>query len=203
MRRAGGVVAAVVLTCLVAGSAVWLLGRGGTPDAVTEQTAPPVAAAPSGASSTPTPSAAPRRGTGRAEGVRTDQTPDSREAWRPVLEDLYAARAQAYASASTEPLDAVYTRDSPLREADAAELARLRTSGAEVQGFAPEVVEVRSAVRTGDRVDVRLVDRWRAYTVMGKDGSRQPVPARGDRLVEMVLVRDGDGWRIDTARLLP
>jgi hypothetical protein len=203
VRRAGGIAATVVLAGLVAGSAVWLLGRGGTPDAAAEQSAAPVVAAQSGGSSTPTPSAAPRSGTGRGEEASTVDAPDSPQAWRAVLDELYAARAEAYASASTQQLDAVYTRDSPLREADAAELARLRSSGAEVQGFAPEVVEVRSAVRTGARVDVRLVDRWRAYTVLGEDGSPQAVPARGDRPVAMVLIRGDAGWRIDTARLLP
>jgi eukaryotic-like serine/threonine-protein kinase len=72
-----------------------------------------------------------------------------------------------------------------------------------VRGFAPEVVDVRSASTTGDRVELELVDRWPAYTVLEADGTARSVPARGERLVAMVLVREGGTWRIDTARLLP
>ncbi len=178
---------------------MWLLGRGGTPGAAAEQP-PTEMAAPSEGPPAPTSAAAPASRTEDASHAVAD--PDSPLAWRALLDGLYAARAEAYGSASTEVLDAVYALDSPLRGADAAEIATLRSSGAEVHGFAPEVVEVRSAARSGKRVEVRLVDRWPAYTVLAQDGGRRAVPARGDRLVAMVLVREDDGWRIETARLL-
>jgi hypothetical protein len=120
-----------------------------------------------------------------------------------VLARLYESRGEAYTSGDPEDVDAVYTADSPLRAADSAEITRLRSSGAEVRGFAPEVVEVRSATRAGDRVQLRLVDRWPAYTVREPDGTGRAVPARAERVVAMVLVRERDGWRILSARLLP
>jgi eukaryotic-like serine/threonine-protein kinase len=158
--------------------------------------------------SAPTSAAAPDRPTGSATATSGPEAPPpveprSRADWTRVLDGLYAARADAYGSGSAVALDAVYTIGSPLRAADAAEVADLRSAGAQVRGFAPEVVEVRSAERAGDRVELELVDRWPVYTVVGDDGTAQTVPARGDRLVAMVLVRSGDSWRIDTARLLP
>ena len=201
-RRSGGIVAAVVLTGVLAGTAVWLLGRGGTSDAAAEQP-PPVAAAPSRASATSTPTAVPSSRTDAADASRTDEAPDSPAQWRTLLQGLYAARAEAYESISVELLGGVYTDHSPLRAADEAEIDRLRSSGTTLQGFAPEVVEVRTAEGTGDRVELRLVDRWPSYTVLAESGTPQTVPARGERLVAMVLDRDDEGWRIDTARLLP
>jgi hypothetical protein len=198
-RRSRGIAAAVVLAALLAGSAVWLLGRGGTPDAAAEQP-PTEVAAPSEGSPAPTSTDAPA--SPPADAAHAVADPDSPAAWRALLDGLYAARAEAYGSASTEALDAVYALDSPLRGADAAEISRLRSTGAEVEGFAPEVVEVRSASRSAQRAEVRLVDCWPAYTVLARDGGRRAVPARGERLVAMVLVRGDDGWRIDSARLL-
>jgi hypothetical protein len=64
------------------------------------------------------------------------------------------------------------------------------------------VVAVRSAEVTGDRAELRVVDRWPGYTVHA-GGTARDVPGRGERLVAMVLVRTKGGWRLDTARLLP
>jgi hypothetical protein len=134
-------------------------------------------------------------------GARTD--PSSLADWRATVGALYAARARGFETGSAEALDRAYTADSPLRAADAAEIGELRGSGAAVEGFAPEVVEVRSARVTGHRAELRLVDRWPGYTVVQDGDATQDVPPRGDRLVAMVLVRGAHGWRIDTARLLP
>jgi hypothetical protein len=120
-----------------------------------------------------------------------------------VVDRLYAARAEAYATGSAGALEPVYAGDSPLHRADEAEITTLRSSGAEVRGFAPEVVEVHSVTRAGDRVELELVDRWPGYTVVEADGTTRAVPARGERLVAMVLVRESGQWRIDSARLLP
>jgi hypothetical protein len=116
--------------------------------------------------------------------------------------DLYAARARAYAAGSAEALDAVYSAQSPLRAADAAEIEQLSASGAVVRGFAPEVVEVRGSAPAGARAELRLVDRWPAYTVVGRGGGEERVPGRGERLVSLVLVRTEGGWRIDSGRIL-
>jgi hypothetical protein len=55
----------------------------------------------------------------------------------------------------------------------------------------------------GNRAELKVVDRWPAYTVRGEDGTRQVAPARGESLVAIVLVRGTGGWRIGTAELLP
>ena len=194
-RRAGRLAGTAVLAALLAGAAGWQLVRGTTPDAAAGQPDPPAVSS-SGASAPATATTPAPPDDGRAD------APGSPAAWRSVLDDLYAARARAYETASVDRLDAVYPGDSPLRSADAAEIARLRSAGAAVHGFAPEVVEVRSATRTGDRVELRLVDRWPAYTVVAGDGTEHAVPARGERLVAMVLVRDQDGgWLIGSAEL--
>ena len=196
-RRPAPVLAGVLLAGLVVGAVVWLLGRGGTPQAAAEPPGPVVA---SGA--TARPSASSEAATEASPAVPATD-PGSRADWRRLLDGLYAARAEAYAAGTVEALDVVYTRDSPLRVADATELADLRAAGTHVRGFAPEVVVVRAAQRAGGRVEVQLVDRWPSYTVVGGEGTAQTVPARGERQVAMVLVRSEDGWRIDTARLLP
>jgi hypothetical protein len=223
VRRPAGALVAVVAV-LLAGGAVWLLARGGTSDAAAEP--PPLAASSaSGTSAAPEAraprtssapavssasgsAAVPTRGqtgaptpTGRGGGAGPE--PDSAAAWRAVLDGLYAARAEAYGSASVDVLDRLYADDSPLRAADAAEITRLRSSGAQVQGFAPEVVELRSAAQSGRRVEVELVDRWPPYAVRREDGTAQAVPPRGRSTVAMVLVRETDGWRIQSAELVP
>jgi hypothetical protein len=194
VRRPSALVVAVVLAGLLAGAGVWLLGRSAGPDAAADP--PPVSGTPSRHPSTPSHTT---EADGRDE---ADPEPGSAAEWGSVLAGLYATRAAAYASGEAEDLDAVYTDDSPLRAADSAEIARLRSSGSEVRGFGPEVVEIRSAERTGNRVALRLVDRWPAYTVRGPDGPGQAVPAREERPVAMVLVRGPGGWRIQSARLL-
>jgi hypothetical protein len=200
-------VALLLATMLAGGAAVWLLDRGATPDATAGQ--PPRVEAPSGSASTTagpgtTPAAA---GTPAPTAVEPadalDPDPRSPASWRTVLDRLYDARAEAYASLSVAGLESVHTPGSSLRAADSAEITRLRRSGVQVRDFAPEVVEVRSATRRGDRVELQLVDRWPAYRVVGDDGSARVVPARRERVVAMVLLRGSDGWRIDTAGLLP
>jgi hypothetical protein len=195
LRSIGGV---AVLAVLLASAAVWTLGRSTTPDAAAQQ--PPRAVASSSVANSPATrsSAAPH-----ADEPGRDADPDSPAAWRAVVKELYASRAEAYRSMSVDLLDGVYTDGSALRAADSAEITGLRSSGGQVRGFAPEVVEIRSATTAGQRAELRLVDRWPAYTVLDANRIAQSVPARGERPVAMVLVRNEDGWRIDSAGLLP
>jgi hypothetical protein len=197
VHRAGRAAAVAVLAGLLAGAAVWTLGHGATEDAAADQSSFAVTASEPG----PTTGAGDPAGEATASSTAADN-PDSTADWRALMSGLYAARARAYESASVAMLDAVYSDDSPLRAADAAQLAALRSSGRQVRGFAPEVVVVRSATRAETRVELRLVDRWPAYEVV--DGAAtEEVPARGEQPVVMELVREDGGWRIATARLLP
>ena len=125
--------------------------------------------------------------------------PESPAAWEPLLDELYAARAEAWATGSAEPLDDVYTDGSPLRAADRAGIAELRSDGSVLSGFTPEVVAVTSAEVDGSRADLRLVDRWAEHTLRTADGTAQPVAGRPEQEVVMVLLRTPGGWRIATA----
>jgi hypothetical protein len=208
-RHSGVAVATGLLAVLLAAGAVCLISRDGSPDAAAVQPAPTrdaateVATARSAAPAAAAPSTRSDRAEAADPDAATDPDPGSAAGWRSVLEGLYAARSAAYGSGSVDALDAVYTDDSPLRAADAAEIGRLRSSRAEMRGFAPRVVEVRSATRTGNRAELDLVDKWPAYTVRSEHGTPHVVPARGNSFVAMVLVRGPEGWRIDTAELLP
>ena len=124
--------------------------------------------------------------------------------WAAVVTALYAARAAALTDGLPHALGQVYVRGSSLRSADEAWLADLRSTGDTLAGFAPEVVDVRSARVTGDRAELRLVDRWPSYT-LAPDGTgrSRTVPGRGEEEVVLVLVDTRDGWRIDTAHRSP
>src|SRR3954466_13683577 len=135
-------------------------------------------------------------------GARTD-TPAGPEDWREIVEELYARRAEAFATGSVTTLAGVYTDVSPHRAADAETVTALAQAGEELRGFAPTVTEVRTATIAGDRADLQLVDRWAAYEVVraeARDGPAvQRVPGRAATEVHMVLVRTPAGWRIETA----
>jgi hypothetical protein len=120
-----------------------------------------------------------------------------------LIGDLYASRAAAFESATAAPLTEVYTEGSPLLPLDEQHLAVLRSTGERLRGFAPEVVRVVSVRGSGERREVRRVDRWALYDVVGASDPDGPAlrqaPARADTDVRMVLVRTDEGWRIDTA----
>jgi hypothetical protein len=199
VRRPRRVVAALLLAGLAA-VIVWVLSGGVPTDAVADQPAPePTVPSQRPASPTSTPAAtSPARGAAASEAARKPASPGE---WRTVVAALYAARAGAFSSGSSQALDDVYTERSPLRAADAARIADLRSAGSQLRGFAPEVVEVRTATVARNRAELLLVDRWPAYRVVA-GGVVQEVPARGDRVVALVLVRADGGWRIDSARLV-
>ncbi len=199
VRRPRRLVAVVLLPALVAVTG-WLVVRGATPDAAAGQ---PAIAAPvesrRPAETPPAPPAPPRPST--PERSESSEEQPSLDTWRSTVAALYADRARAFAGSSARALDAVYTADSPLRAADAAVIEDLRSSGAVVRGFEPEVIEVRAATLRGSRAELRLVDRWARYVVV-EDGAAREVPGRGDAVVDLVVVRTDGGWRIDSARLL-
>jgi hypothetical protein len=72
-----------------------------------------------------------------------------------------------------------------------------------LRGFAPEAVRVRARAVDDDRVELDLVDRWPAYEVVAAGSPGGAVvrtgTGRADSPVRMVLVREAEGWRIDTA----
>jgi hypothetical protein len=120
-----------------------------------------------------------------------------------VVANLYARRADAFTAPSAADLGSVYTPASPLRAADEQHARALAAAGEALRGFAPEVVAVRAVDASGSRARLDLVDRWPAHDVIATDGTvRRSSPARPDTAVRLVLVRTGDGWRIDGAERL-
>ncbi len=95
---------------------------------------------------------------------------------------------------------------SPLRAADEEHARSLAAAGEVLRGFAPTVVAVTAVGDVGDRVEMDLVDRWGDYDVVPATDPDGPVlrtvPGRPEAEVRMVLVRTGEGWRIESARRL-
>ncbi|CAA9276478.1 MAG: hypothetical protein AVDCRST_MAG57-3469, partial [uncultured Blastococcus sp.] len=130
--------------------------------------------------------------------------PDSVEGWRAVLADLYERRAAAFADARPEDLAGVYAPGSAPLAADERYARDLATAGEALRGFAPEITRLGVVASEPDRVQLDLVDRWADYEVVDAGAPDGPalrtVPGRPDTAVRMVLVRTGDGWRIESGR---
>jgi eukaryotic-like serine/threonine-protein kinase len=134
------------------------------------------------------------------------QRPDSVSDWRAVINDLYERRAAAFGAASPDLLAEVYTADSPARAADEEHARDLAAAGEVLRGFTPTVMAVTAVGDGTDRVELDLVDRWPGYDVVpaaAPDGPElRTVAGRPEASVRMVLVRTGEGWRIEGAQRL-
>ena len=200
-RRATPPPSVIAVVALVVGAAaVWAAVT--APDAG-EPAADPatsVSAAAGGSSPAPAPASA-SPGSAPASAPASASAPPGPD-WAAVVAQLYEARAAALTAGSPGGLDQVYADGSPLRAADEAWLGQLRNSGTVLEDFAPEVVRVRSARVTGDRVRLELVDRWPAYALAREGAVSRAQPGRAEHRVGMVLVRTVEGWRLLTARRL-
>lgn len=129
--------------------------------------------------------------------------PRTLEDWRSVVDDLYRRRAAAFATPSTGQLADVYTEGSALLAADTEVATGLAAAGEALRGFLPTVEQVTAAEQDGDRVRLELVDGWAGYEVVPAGRPDGPAvrtgPGRGAAAVRMVLVRAGEGWRIESA----
>jgi hypothetical protein len=139
------------------------------------------------------------------------QPPTAADGWRAVVAQLYARRARAFGTASgtsaVTALDRVYTADSPQRAADEEQIRALAAATERLRGFTPSVVRVSDVRTSGQRVELRLVDRWPGYDVV--PAGRPDGPAlragagRPEAAVRMVLALTPAGWRIDQVERLP
>jgi hypothetical protein len=194
LRRVGVLVAVAA----VLAAAAWLGTRWGTTDDT-----PPVAA--SRSAPVPSPTAAPSVPAGAEQpDTSTDllPTPDAPTDWLPVVDELYRRRAEAFTSASPQPLAGVYTDGSDLLAADAEFVAGLASAGEVLRGFVPSAVRVTAAAVDGDRAELDLVDSVPAYEVAPSAGGSavRTEPGRPEAAVHMVLRRSADGWRIESAQ---
>ena len=208
VRRAArpvlGRVAAGALVLVGLAGAAWLGMRWADADGPADRartSASPAAATSAVAAPEPAPEAV------RSGPADHTETPPSAADWRPVVEQLYARRADAFALGNAGDLDGVYVRGSPLRAADEAHVRALADAGEALRGFAPAVVEVTAASVDGDRAVVDLTDRWPDYEVVPADAARSGSSLRSAQgrpavAVRMVLLRTTDGWRIQGAERL-
>jgi hypothetical protein len=193
-------VCAAVLVALIVSGVGWLaLGSAGPRDAGAAVTVPPsvssgppVSGAPSAGSATPDEDVDPSRA-----------APVTLEEWRTLVHELYLRRAEALSTASPALLDDVYADGSPLRAADARFVSSLASAGEVLRGFVPDVGRVTAARPDGARVHLDLVDSWASYEVVAAGHPDGPGLRTGAGQaaagVRMVLVRTGEGWRIESA----
>lgn len=126
--------------------------------------------------------------------------------WTDVLTRLYGLRAEAFTTASVEPLAGVWADGSPQGDADARHARALAEAGERLRGFAPTVADVSVTSTAPGRAELRLTDGWAAYEVVAVDRPEGPAlrtePARPAAPARVVLARTPGGWRIESAERL-
>lgn len=207
LARKGAALAVLGVALAVA---VWLGVHWGREEGPAPVTAAQTATSPTTSPPPPPPAAAP---------ATAGADPTDPAGWAGVLDGLYASRAAAFTAGDPDLLDEVYSPVSPLRARDAEELTSLASTGERVEGFAPTVVSVESAVpdtgSPGPTVRLTLVDRVPPYAVVAgrgggsdgdgggsggeDDGAVTAVPERGPATVTMVVAWTPAGWRIVSA----
>ena len=119
--------------------------------------------------------------------------------WTRTVQALDRARSVALVSRNPAMLDAVYTRNSVARSADAQTIRALVAKGLRVSGAEHQVQSVQPITGAAGTVLVR--DSLPSYQVLGATGSvvgRTPERAASRRV--MVLVDTADGYRISEVR---
>jgi hypothetical protein len=123
------------------------------------------------------------------------------ERWTPVLEELFAARARAFAAADEAALAGVYAPSAPGGAADARLVRALSAAGRTAEGVRHRVSAVDVVAVEADRAELRVVDSLEAYDVRDAAGAvvaRQP--GRGEAVQRVELVRTDAGWRLVDVR---
>jgi hypothetical protein len=169
--------AALGMLLLLGGTVGWLSGR----DA--EQPAPVLPALPVPSAATPTavPSADPQ------------DAPD----WSGLLDQLDAARAEAFSRGDPAALSAVWAPDSPGLAADTQLLQELADAGRTAHGLRHTVRSLEVLQASGGASRLRVVDVLTAYEVRDTAGAVvSRAPARGEQPFLVQLTRTADGWRL-------
>ena len=121
--------------------------------------------------------------------------------WSPVLEELYAARAMAFAAADEGALASVWAPGAAVAAADARLVRALAASGRTAEGVRHRVRAVDVVAVDDDRAELLVVDDLGPYDVRDADGAvvtRRP--GRGEQVQEVSLVRTAQGWRLADVR---
>lgn len=179
-------VAAAVVLVVAAATVGWL--SGGSPEPL-PGLAPLASAAPS-----PGPSAEPSSDPVPSAGATpADVAPD----WSEVLDELDAARAQAFADGDAGALTGVYAPGSPGLAADRALVSAVVEAGQTARGVRHTVRSVQEQERTDATARLRVVDVLDAYELVDSAGAMVGrVPSRGDAPYLVELTRTPDGWRL-------
>jgi hypothetical protein len=117
--------------------------------------------------------------------------------WTPVLEELFAARARAFAAADEAALAGVYAPSAPGGAADARLVRALAAAGRTAAGVRHRVSAVDVVAVDADQAELRVVDSLGPYDVRDATGTvvaRRP--GRGEAVQRVHLVRTDGGWRL-------
>jgi hypothetical protein len=123
------------------------------------------------------------------------------ERWTPVLDELFAARARAFAAADEAALAGVYAPSAPGGAADARLVRALAAADRTAEGVRHRVSAVDVVSVDAERAVLRVVDRLEAYDVRDAGGAvvvRQP--GRAEAVQRVHLVRTDAGWRLVEVR---
>lgn len=117
--------------------------------------------------------------------------------WPEVLDQLDAARADAFGHADVGGLAAVDAPGSPQLASDTGLVQQLVVAGQTASGVRHAVRSVGERSVAADVAELRVTDTLSAYEVHGRDGGVvQQVPARGPRAFDVRLARTEQGWRL-------
>ena len=121
--------------------------------------------------------------------------------WSPVLDELFAARATAFAAADEGALAAVYAPGAAVAAADARLVRALAAAGRTAEGVRHRVRSVEVVEVDDERAELLVVDDLGPYDVRDADGAvvtRRP--GRGEQVQQVSLVRTAAGWRLADVR---
>jgi serine/threonine protein kinase len=178
---AGTLVVAAAVVVLV----FWLIDRDGAAGA-------PAVSRPAAAAPATVPCAGP---TASATPLAVPTDLESQD-WVTVVEELYAARSAAFATADPARLCEVFAPGARGLEEDRGKVDYYRDHGYRTDGLDFQVVEAAADGRDGDAVVVEITDRLPPYRVV--DGSGDVVSQQSGlkiRSWRAALVRLDDGWR--------
>jgi hypothetical protein len=210
-RRAAVVLLVVGALACAGWAGSWSAGAlGGGSDGSAEVAASPLSGQTAADRTTPpakaTRSATERAASGEPAPADREQAPATTGGWRAVVADLYERRAHAFATARPGGFADVYAPGSAQRATDEQYARALGEAGEVLRGFAPEIADLSVRSIEGTRVQLDLVDRWPGYDVVPAGAPEGPavrtVPGRPETAVRMVLVRTGEGWRIESGQRL-
>ncbi len=117
--------------------------------------------------------------------------------WARVLDDLDAARAQAFEAGDVPALAKTYAAGSPALTADTAVLQQLVAAGRTARGVRHTVRSVEQASFDGTTARLQVRDVLAAYEVLDRSGAvLEQRPARGEAAYDVVVVRTPQGFRL-------